>query len=782
MTELEFLHSHLPQSDLDCYGEDLLRQFAEHGAYLRKNVPWCKELEQELFEHYVLSPRINDEDLSFYSQLFFDALWKRIAPMDTMEERILEVNRWCGEQANYQMQDERTASPLTVFRNGSGRCGEESAFLVAALRSVGIPARQVYAPRWAHCDDNHAWVEAWCDGAWRFLGACEPEPVLDRGWFNTPASRALLIHSRTFGTGSGDCHGQLISREGCVSWYNQTGRYAQTQNYRFRVLRDGEPAPGAKIHIQILNESSFHTVATLTADAQGMAGIEMGLGDFHILAEQEELWAQSDCSGEETVLRLRPMENQTTAWRSFDVHAPQSSRHNESILGESQKNRREADQNRCALRRSAREKGFCQFAAKYPQWEELLLQARENGQTVARFLEAGDHARGEALLRSLAQKDLRDVTADVLNDHLQASSRREDIPADVYNRYVLCPRISLEPLRPWRQTLQKEFAVFRENPEALWDFLTDRMEISSEQTYKNLCRTPLESWRSRRCDEKSLHLLYVAALRSLEIPARLDPLDGKPEYWDKDRFVAVQPQEQGLLRLTGEASLVYKQEWTLSRWTGREWQLLNVRENDREIKLPVGLYRLITTRRMPNGNQLAAWRNLTVSPGKTTESDLYLRPYALADMLGSQSLLPMSGCSLDGREEILRTDRPGLLLWLEVGREPTEHLMVELLAQADALNALALDVTVLLQNQKCLQDATLTKLIQSVSGIRVLLDDWNYDLETTARCLTCDPDTPPLAVVCDEDGNAVFATSGYRVGIGKLLADIGAYIAEQGEG
>ncbi len=70
-----------------------------------------------------------------------------------------------------------------------GRCGEESTFLVAALRSVGIPARQVYTPRWAHTDDNHAWVEAWADGKWYFLGACEPEPVLNLGWFNAPASR-----------------------------------------------------------------------------------------------------------------------------------------------------------------------------------------------------------------------------------------------------------------------------------------------------------------------------------------------------------------------------------------------------------------------------------------------------------------------------------------------------------------------------------------------------------------------------------------------------------------
>ena len=63
---------------------------------------------------------------------------------------------------------------------------------VAALRSVGIPARQVYTPRWAHTDDNHAWVEAWVNGKWYFLGACEPEPVLNLGWFNGPAYRGYV--------------------------------------------------------------------------------------------------------------------------------------------------------------------------------------------------------------------------------------------------------------------------------------------------------------------------------------------------------------------------------------------------------------------------------------------------------------------------------------------------------------------------------------------------------------------------------------------------------------
>lgn len=78
-----------------------------------------------------------------------------------MEDAILEVNHWCHEKATYQPSDARTHSPLATVYTAIGRCGEESTFLVAALRAVGIPARQIYTPRWAHTDDNHAWVEAW---------------------------------------------------------------------------------------------------------------------------------------------------------------------------------------------------------------------------------------------------------------------------------------------------------------------------------------------------------------------------------------------------------------------------------------------------------------------------------------------------------------------------------------------------------------------------------------------------------------------------------------------
>ena len=72
-----------------------------------------------------------------------------------------------------------------------------------SLIHICIPARQVYTPRWAHTDDNHAWVEAWADGHWYFFGACEPEPVLNLGWFNSPASRGMLMHTKVFGRYNG---------------------------------------------------------------------------------------------------------------------------------------------------------------------------------------------------------------------------------------------------------------------------------------------------------------------------------------------------------------------------------------------------------------------------------------------------------------------------------------------------------------------------------------------------------------------------------------------------
>ena len=75
--------------------------------------------------------------------------------------------------------------------------------------------------------------------------------------------------------------------------------------------------------------------------------------------------------------------------------------------------------------------------------------------------------------------------------------------------------------------------------------------------------------------------------------------------------------------------------------------------------------------------------------------------------------------------------------------------------------------------------ATLAGVLAKWPGLRVLEDDWAFDLETVARHLTCDPDRPPLAVACNGKGQAVYGVSGYHVGSVELLTRIAAHLCEE---
>lgn len=739
---MEFLQTHLPANDLDHYPFDLFLQFADHALFLRESAPWCKTLDEEIFFHYVLFPRVNDEDLSFHRQVFYDALWPRIQNLPSTAGIVLEVNRWCHEMASYELTDERTASPLTVFRSGSGRCGEESAFLVAALRSVGVPARQVYVPRWSHCDDNHAWVEALCDSEWRFLGACEPEPVLDRGWFNTVASRAVLVRSRLFGEGSSPLHGQSIGCDSAVTYYNQTARYAPVAERIFRALVNGKPAAGAVFQLQILNEASFHTIATLTADEQGEARACLGSGSLHVLVLLGELRAEGICESTELTLNLSPVPCGGTDWTDFDFCAPQATA-SMPPLSQTQRVYRAVVRRDGTALRTARTESFYRSDPAHPEWDALLRSARGNCEEIRAFLRGANTLDRERLLRTLTPKDLRDTDLAVLEDHFTRLPPRPDsMPEEIYWRYVACPRIALEKLSPWRS--------------ASHDTL-HKMD-------KNCAR--------------------IASLRREGIPARLRPLDGAPEVWKDGSFCPVFPKETGTLPLTCPQAPTYRQRWTLSRRVSDGWKLLDLSNQIWEdgvltVSLPTGQYRIVTTTRLPNGNQFAACRDFPILSGESQSVDLRLRSFALADMLFWQELPVTSAVTLDGINlpDIFHSDdRPSLLFWQEEGAEPTEHILNELTSCRQGLAALPIHIVFLLRSRDSANHPTISALLAQWPAAHVLLDDWAYDLEDLARRLACDPDTPPLVVACDGSGHAVYAHSGYQVGLAELLARVAAWL------
>ncbi len=626
---MAFLRDNLPLSDLDCYPFSYFLHCADHALMVRRRFPWCAQLEEELFFHYVLCPRVNDEDLSPHRSLFFEALCPLVEGLDA-EQAVLEVNCWCARQASYQLQDERTASPLTVFRCGSGRCGEESAFLTAALRSVGLAARQVYAPRWAHCDDNHAWVEALCGGRWRFLGACEPEPVLDRGWFNSAAAQALLVHSRTFGRGHSPLHGDFLEQRGGVCWYNQTSRYAQTRPCLLTALVAGRPAPGAVFQLQALNEAGYHTIAALTAGEDGKAQAQLGLGDVHVRASLNGLEAEGEYTGAPLTLELAPPAETDGAWTSLDIRAP-SGAPPPAPLTARQRTQRARQLAEAAHARASKAADWYdpRRAALLPGREDLLRQARGNFDQVFAFLSPPDGPARERLGRTLSAKDLRDLSACVLEDHLSClPPQPPGLPEEIYWGALCAPRVALEPLTPWRGPLASRWTAaerdaLRADPAALPAFLRRKVRLEEGRVYENLRWPPLAALEAGRCDAQSFRLLCVAQLRALGIPARLRALDGAPEFWRDGAFGPLEPEETArltLLRPAGQEFL-YRQNWTLSRRTPAGWRVLSLpagvwQEPWRPLTLPAGRYRLLTAVRLPSGDQHALRRDFSLAAGE----------------------------------------------------------------------------------------------------------------------------------------------------------------------
>ena len=709
--ELTFIRQALPE-DWDSYPQSLFEAFAAHSHMLRQTVPWCASLSREAYQQYVLCPRVNDEDLSDHRALFYSHLWNRVKDL-SQEEAALEVNRWCHEQASYQAQDDRTASPLTVYRCGSGRCGEESAFLVSALRAVGLAARQVYAPRWSHCDDNHAWVEVLCEGRWRFLGACEPEPVLDRGWFNTAASRAMLVHSRTFGPVADlALHGAPLDRQGQALYHNQTARYAHTKTYTFQA------GPWETITLEVLNESRFCPIADLTADETGRVQVELGIGDLHLSAGEKEAF----CHGQTEDGAELTLPSPCTDWTPFDFRAPQDAPVNPAPLDQAQRQERAAVLAAGTAKRQARMAGYFdeEQAQNYPQQRELLQKARGNFREIYAFLSKDNDPLRTALLSSLSDKDLRDVTADLLEVHLQRARPWADrYPAEVFRRFVLCPRVAFERLTDWSVP----------QPGAVGE---------------------------------------VIALRQQGVPALLRPLDGAVLVWQNGKFVPKEPEKCGKVtfRKAPVERFLYRQNWSLDFWTGEMWKPLRLTDrawhkNKLNVTLPAGRYRVLTALRLPAGDQFANRLEFTLEAEQEQEIPLVLRDCSVDDLISPRDL-PLA--ELGGAHE-----KAALLLWLEEGAEPTEHILNELSAALPAFQALDGDVIFSLRRPGAEQQATLAGLLDKWPQVQLVYPEWGYQVETVARHLGLDPDKPPLAVVRDQEGRAAYACCGYQVGAADLL-------------
>ncbi|MEY8352379.1 transglutaminase domain-containing protein [Lachnospiraceae bacterium 54-53] len=808
---MKFLYGTMPVRDAGEYGFELFLGFVRHSMMIYEQMEWCRELPEDIFLHHILYYRINSESIEDCRRFFYDELMPRIRGL-SVREAVLEINYWCAENGTYEASDNRTISPVTVYRSGRGRCGEESTFAVTAFRSVGIPARQVYTPRWAHCDDNHAWVEVFAEGKWHFLGACEPEEVLDKGWFTNASSRALLVHTRTFSDYSVDSGTERLGQDDLMVYYNETAAYALTRRYEIQVKDEkGDPAENVLVSFEILNMAEYCSAADLYTDRNGTVSITIGLGDVHVRAMKEELSCEAWISvkdSQRTVLVLRKEEQDPgeEVWKEADVRAPKDYPMNPVKLTREQKERNRERILKAGRIRESRIAGYFdeKKASQYPEEAEILRLSAGNFDEIFGFLERDGNPDRRAMLHSLTVKDYKDARSEILESHLKgASPYRRDWERkgklDIYVKYILCPRVLLEEMTDYRGFIEEFFSgeekdQFRKDPAALWAYIKRHLCFEPKLDYKTICSTPAGSLKLFRSNPVSQRILFVGICRTFGIPARINPVDLEAEVYGKEKFVPVSGKEEALTDMTegyGKAVLyggednwwTYYQTWTIGKLKNGQFVTLDFTglkfsEGVLSLDLEPGTYRLITSVRLPNGNQNASEYVFRLKKDEIHSVTMRRRAASLEDMLAVNRLEDFEVTVMEQKQEqrvmasVLTEGKASILAFLSEGQEPTEHVLNEMLEQKEVLNALDARIYFLLQGEAALNNRTIQKVLEAVPGIKTGYLNFDEAVEPLARKMYVDPEKLPLLIVTDSGLQGIYGCSGYNVGSVDLMVKL----------
>ena len=805
---LKFLFAFMPLSDLADYNGEFFLANADMALKAREESVWGKSIPDDIFLHYVLPVRINNENLDSFRIVYYDEIMSRVRSLD-MKEAALEINHWCHEKVAYQPADIRTSSPVYTILSARGRCGEESTLTVAALRTAGIPSRQVYTPRWAHTDDNHAWVEIWDQGEWYYLGACEPEPVLDRGWFTEPVRRAMLVHTKSFGAPYGTEN--VISRFNYYSEINNLAKYAVTKKIFVKVTDEtGQPAENASVEYKLYNYAELYTLANVPTDENGISQFETGLGDLVIWAYRDEKFDFSKISVDETDTVLLQLGRTIESGISLDldlsvpvVRTPLPGISAE-LVGENEK--------RLHTENLMRQN----YIDTFIQPDEGREISHHRNIDSARLMNAFSRSMGNyneimafisvipdslmnkalSLLEVLADKDLRDIKAVVLKDHFYYCSLSEYLfekpEGRLYLDYILNPRISNEMIVPWRsyfrtslpEKLADDATV---DPSIIISYLDEHIQIENDENYYNTPLTPVGVHELKVSDSWSRSICFVAICRSLGIPSRLEEGRLIPQYFINNEWHDVYFSDQtppsdrkGYIRFkTSENRPVpeYYIHFTLARLNGGRYITLaydfnrKVTDFREEIALPPGKYMLLTGNRISDNKILTNLTFFDLKENEHRDLVIALRKHfpekTIFGKLDIKNTEELFGSNKDLTSNI--KDKGLVIIWIDPEKEPTKHIFNDLPLLKSELESWG-GYFLFLYGKTEAAGSFDPLALKGLPANSLFGNDPELEfLKRSIDVATLPDEKLPFVLVSDKDCNIIYTSAGYRIGIGEQI-------------
>ena len=421
-------------------------------------------------------------------------------------------------------------------------------------------------------------------------------------------------------------------------------------------------------------------------------------------------------------------------------------------------------------------------------------------------------------MQNLSAKDHKDARAWILERHLQAAKQYQDVWTDkglehIYQKYILSPRIWLEEMTDYRTFILEFYTEnqkneFQKAPEAIWKWVQQNIQEHPELDDSEIVGTPDGVLRLMQGTGMSKRILFVAICRTFGIPARINTVNLQAEYWKHGQFMVPGADAEELSCLVtfsfpDSKAPVYGQSWSIGRLEGTDFVTLDLTDLSLSaVSIPAGTYRLITTNRLPNGNQYAKETIYVLQSGEEKNIPVCIRKLKLDDMRVSNQLDDFELKPKTARFSQIAGTHANILAFLVPGEEPTEHVLNEFLMQKEKWNAWITGSTdACLQNSVVpgdthqnsidqgntgrgravhmvlpypsdLENRTLQKVLQEIPGIQIWYGDFDELVEPLARRMYVDPDKLPLLIVTDPGMTAVYVCSGYQVGSVGLMLEL----------
>ncbi len=277
-----FLIKNMPVEDLTVVTEEMFMDNLRVAYEVRATYPWAAQVSESDFFHYVLPMRVSQEPLENWRPWFYEQLQPHLEGVTSHDDAVTAAFQWGGSLAGFRQTQRRDQGPFETIASGFGRCEELMILYIDAIRAIGIPARQTWAPYWAMMDNNHAWTEFMgADGTWQHR----------EGWIGGPTSRTNIILSVPFGLPdieNTDIYRIQNTPGASYAIINSISSYRQSTELTIKVVDiSGAPMPETNVYVSIFNFGALRPIARGETGEDGSWVMTIGPGGCFISAGNE---------------------------------------------------------------------------------------------------------------------------------------------------------------------------------------------------------------------------------------------------------------------------------------------------------------------------------------------------------------------------------------------------------------------------------------------------------------------------------------------------------------